>query len=241
MSSKQVRDVAYSRYDSPVQVDYARFANVYDRLVTPHVPIEPSWRCLDVACGKGNFLAFLRFRGVRDFTGVDITASAVEAAAVEFGSQHVAHGAVEAFLAADRQKYRFISALDFIEHIQKSELLAFLGAVAEQLEVGGYLLIRTPNASAPFGMSARYNDITHETCFTVHSLADFTSRFGLHAVEFWDDVGAPRSFLLLCRWILWRMLSGVYKACDFIETGRWTGAPMSRNFWMLLRKNADHQ
>jgi len=238
MATNQYRQIAYSRYRDLVAADYQRFAQVYDRLLTPHIRVEKNWRCLDVACGNGNFLAFLRSKGVENYLGVDITASAVARASQEFGSNRIINQPVDAFLRANSVKYHFISALDFVEHIKKDELVVFLGIVADKLDDDGYLLVRTPNASAPFGMAARYNDVTHEICFTCDSLGEFALRFGFSVVAWWDDVGAPRSLLQACHWALWKLVSALYKTLDFIEMGSWSHAPMTRNFWILLQRTS---
>lgn len=237
MTGNQVDSIAYSRYKTSDQVDYGRFVQTYCRIINQRLSIRTDWRCMDIACGKGNMLAYYRHLGVIDYLGVDLTKNATDVAEREFGSDRVVNIDALEFLANNKNKYELISALDFVEHISKDKLLQFLEMVSYSLSDNGYLLIRTPNPSAPFGMAARYNDITHQTCYSTTAFADIASNFQLKVTKTWEDIGYPRTALQVMQFILWRMLDSVYKTLDFIERGAIRNTPpMTRNYWMLLSK-----
>ena len=147
------RSIAYGHYGPDSSPDYVRFASTYARRLSGRLKLDANWTCLDLACGYGNFLAFLRHSGVRDYLGIDDAASAVRAAQREFGEDHARVGNVFDFLCANTGPYRLLSSLDFIEHLRKDEVFEFLSLAREALEPGGYLLTRTPNAGAPFRMA----------------------------------------------------------------------------------------
>lgn len=233
------RSLAYQRYSPDAIVDYDRMAASYARLVEQHVPVLPEWRCLDLACGYGNFLAYLRAKGITDFVGADLTEAAITCAAKEFGEERVACIDAFEFLKSRKQGFDLISALDFVEHLRPDELFLLLSGVRDGLSKDGLFLVRTPNASAPFGMAARYNDITHELCFTAGALGDVMQRAGFEVIDVWEDIGYPKNILQMFHYITWQCLRLVYRMADAIETGVWGPGILTRNFWMLLRKRED--
>ncbi len=234
--SPDYRSIAYGRYRPDTAPDYARFATAYARRLLGRLNPESDWRCLDLACGYGNFLAFLRHSGVRDFLGIDGAESAVLAAKREFGNEHAAVANVFEFLRAHPGPYRLLSSLDFIEHLRKDEVFEFLALARDALEPGGYLLIRTPNAGAPFGMAARYNDITHEICFTANAIADTLARSGLHAACIWEDTATPQTLAQAMHWLIWQAVRLLFRVADAAETGSWGDGILTRNMWVLARR-----
>lgn len=233
------RNIAYQRYSPDTVVDYNRMATSYERLISQHLQVLPEWHCLDLACGYGNFLAYLRTKGVINFVGVDLTQAAITCAAKEFGQEQVACVDAFDFLKSHKRKFDLISALDFVEHLQPDELFRLLADIHDGLNTDGLFLVRTPNASAPFGMTARYNDITHELSFTSGALGDVMQRAGFEVIDIWEDIGHPKTPLQLAHYVAWQCLRFGYRLADTIETGMWGSGIMTRNFWMLLRKQGE--
>ncbi|MBM3344903.1 MAG: class I SAM-dependent methyltransferase [Betaproteobacteria bacterium] len=230
------RDIAYSRYGTDVRPDYARFADAYARRLSGKLTPEADWRCLDLACGYGNFLAYLRHVGVRDYVGFDGAEPEVLAARREFGEAHVMAGDVVAFLRNRQGTYRLLSGLDFIEHLDKQEVFRFLALARDALEPGGYLLLRTPNAGAPFGMAARYNDITQEVCFTTNAIVDTLARSGLESAHIWEDIPRPHTPRQALHWLSWQVARFALRLANAAETGSWGDGILTRNMWVLARK-----
>lgn len=66
MSTNGYRGTAYRRYEHFVRPDYPRLAASYRRRLDRHLNPRPDWKCLDPACGAGNFLAYFAACGARD-------------------------------------------------------------------------------------------------------------------------------------------------------------------------------
>lgn len=233
------RAIAYGRYGTDVTPDYARFADAYARRLKGKLRPGPDWRCLDLACGYGNFLAYLRHAGVRDFLGIDGAEAAVSVARREFGEARAMTGNVFDFLRSRPGTYRLLSSLDFIEHLGKQEVFGFLALARDALEPGGHLLLRTPNAGAPFGMAARYNDITHEVCFTTTAIVDTLARSGLEATHIWEDIPVPRTPKQALHWLSWQVARFALRLANAAETGSWGDGVLTRNMWVLARRPGD--
>ncbi len=230
------RDIAYRRYDATVRPDYEKFANAYARRLAGKLAIRPDWRCIDIACGYGNFLAYLRKAGVTEYVGIDSAGAATTVAQNEFGANHVTTTDAFDFLRKNEVPQQLVSALDFIEHLHKDEVFEFLALTRLSLVAGGHLLLRTPNANAPFGMAARYNDITHETCFTTGAIEDALSAMGLKTVRIWEDIPRPGTPMQLFHWLAWQSVRAVFRVANAVETGLPGDGVLTRNMWVLARK-----
>lgn len=231
--------IAYQRYRDFEPCDYSAFASYYRRKLAGHLSIRQDWFCLDVACGFGNFLAYLRQAGVQSYVGIDSSVDAANAAKLEFGEQCVVQRDVFDFITSTDGRVDFISALDFFEHIGKSDLYKLIFLLNARQLTGGLLLIRTPNANGLFGAAARYADITHEVCFTPASLGDVLSRCGYSVQSVWEDGPAPGSVKQTMHWIIWQLVRIGIRAVNSAETGSWGDGVLTRNMWVLAKKSHD--
>jgi 2-polyprenyl-3-methyl-5-hydroxy-6-metoxy-1,4-benzoquinol methylase len=230
------RERAYTRYLPDAAFDHHRYAASYARRIDRALPLRGEWRCLDIACGYGNFLAYLRRKGVERFVGIDASQAAVSVAAREFGSDRVSRADAFEFLSGCRGTFDLISAIDFLEHLTKDELYILLDAMHGALAPGGLLLARVPNAQAPFGMAARYNDITHELGFTTGCLTDVLSGARFSVVTVWEDHGRPTTTRQFAHWLAWQCARFVLRCIDAAETGSWGDGVLTRNMWVLARR-----
>ena len=231
--------IAYSRYGDYGELNYSAFINYYRRKLTAHLDIRQSWNCLDLACGFGNFLSYLSQVGVEKFIGVDGSVEATYHARREFGESHVITADVFKYLTSVDNSFDLISALDFIEHINKKDMFRLLILISKRQLLGGWLLIRTPNANGLFGQSARYADITHEICFTPDSLSDVLSRCGYSVQSVWEDGPAIGSVKQTMHWFVWQIVRFGIRAINAAETGCWGDGVLTRNMWVLARKSKD--
>lgn len=230
------RQIAYQRYSDFEPCDYAAFSDYYRRKLTNRLSTRQDWHCLDLACGFGNFLSYLRQAGVQSYVGIDSSVDATDAAKQEFGEQHVVHADVFEYIASTSNRIDFISSLDFVEHLGKSDLYKLLFLANARQPSGGLMLIRTPNANGLFGAAARYADITHEVCFTPAALGDVLSRCGYSVESVWEDGPAVGSMKQTMHWIVWQIVRFGIRLVNAAETGRWGDGVLTRNMWVLAKK-----
>jgi SAM-dependent methyltransferase len=236
MITENYRHVAYSRYETFPVPDYSRLAGSYRRKMGGRLDLKPDDNCLDLACGFGNFLGYLKEEGVGSYAGVDSSEVAVSTANRYLGEDCAVHGDVVQYLTQTRLQYSLVSALDFIEHLSKDEIFHLLPLVRSIQPVGGRLLLRTPNAASPFGMSARYGDITHEVCFTSAALADVLRSNGYQVISCWEDGPTLGTVKQSLHWLAWNIVRGIIGLASAAESGAWGDAIYTRNFWLLARK-----
>jgi 2-polyprenyl-3-methyl-5-hydroxy-6-metoxy-1,4-benzoquinol methylase len=172
---------------------------------------------LDFGCGTGDFLYHLKQKGYKNFYGVDISPQQVE-----YCRQHITDRVEKVngmdFLKGKQGVYDLIAAHDVLEHIPKEQTLEFLHLSKEALKKNGTLIIRVPNMSNPFGLDARYNDMTHEIGFTSKSLNQALEISGFKDIRILSPREIPvRSFPNLVRKILVKILHAALRFCFYIQ------------------------
>lgn len=187
-------------------LDAASLKSHFDRLgkwywarLKHNLPKKIDAKCLDMPCGYGNFLYFLRSKGYVDIRGYDLDESQVELAKLLGLPAFV--GDVFEVLATE-EKYDLISSFDFIEHVSKDDALRFLGLCRSRLIENGLLILRAPCADGPFGAHDANNDITHEWSMTSNVLKTILEMSGFSKVEILDERPQPTSFVETIRWLV---------------------------------------
>ena len=113
----------------------------------PLLPADKNAAVLDIGCGMGEFLLFLKQRGHHNIEGVDISGHLIEYCRQLVGCPATQIAELRGFLETRRGRYDLIYLGDVIEHLPKPELLLNLEAIRNALCPGGFLLVRTNNAA----------------------------------------------------------------------------------------------
>jgi 2-polyprenyl-3-methyl-5-hydroxy-6-metoxy-1,4-benzoquinol methylase len=165
---------------TPEQFDLASnsFARDYQKIM----PTNKEVSILDVGCGVGHFLYYLKKNGYRNYYGIDVSPQQVEYC-TKYITDKVEVADAEIFLAQMAEQYDLIVAHDVVEHIPKDDVLSLLNLVFHALKKGGVFIMRVPNMSNPFGLDARYNDFTHELGFTAKSVYQVLWISGFREIE----------------------------------------------------------
>lgn len=172
------------------------------------LPADRGAPVLDVGCGSGQFLHFLRGEGFTDLSGVDLDAKQVEIGQELGLNCHC----VDVFdhLADESATFGLVAMLDILEHFTREELFPLLEAISARLRPGGRLIVSVPNAESPDANRAIYADITHEIAFTPTSLEEMLFCHGLKVSAFLDPWPAPVSPIRRA----YRMVSGLARAAE---------------------------
>jgi len=216
----------------------------HQRILKPHLPLNPDSAVLDVGCGMGFALESLRQLGYRHLEGFDTDKNQV-ALAQKGGLPVVWAENPLSFLAERAGSKDLILCLDVLEHVPKTGQLAFASAIRQALKPGGRVILTVPNASSALASRWRYIDFTHETSFTEHSI-DFLlfnsgfSKISVFASEFgvrpkW--IFFPRKSTLL--WALFQFYRLWRRGEMIAELGPEQGRaiPLSLNLLVVADRN----
>jgi 2-polyprenyl-3-methyl-5-hydroxy-6-metoxy-1,4-benzoquinol methylase len=207
----------------------------WDSVFGRHLPPSRSSAVIDIGCGSGGFVHYLRQVGYRNVLGIDISEEQV-AIASALGIPGIFSGDLRDHLAARPSAYGVVIARDVIEHFSKEEGLDLLILIKEALGPAGVCLIQTVNAESPFSLRQRWDDLTHETVYTAHSLET-----ALQLAGFRDAASFPvppvfrYSLRSAVRSVLWKGIEGLWRSALLIESGD-RGGILTSNLITVARK-----
>ncbi len=230
----------YSRTHGAAAPD-ATAADPDPRVLESHfgrfLPEDRGARILELGCGAGAFLRFLRARGHRAIEGVERDEGSLAAARARGTVEAVRGDAVEA-LRARPGSCACVVAVDFLEHFRKDELFPLLDLVAAALVPGpdSAFVGRVPNADGVAWGRVRYGDLTHELAFTANSLRQALRAAGFDAIEVRAEEPVVTGARSLLRWLLWKPLRAALRLSLFAESYAHEGALLTPNLIFRARR-----
>ncbi len=209
---------AYSAINPATDEGYEISNRFYRRLVLPLLPASRTTRILDAASGIGYLVETLRNAGYSSVDAIDISPEQVEIARQRGISVEQADALT--YLAGVKSVYDVILALDFIEHLDRNEILRFLDLCMQALRPGGRIIVKTPNANSPLASRSRFRDLTHELCFTEQSLSEAFLACGLKIIHIGGEPTRPWTFAGWVRWVVAKVIRTAWKTYLVAELGR---------------------
>lgn len=173
---------------------------------------------MDLGCGDGSFVRFLRESGYDNVLGVDGSEEQVSAAK-ENGIDRVARADLKEFLENRAGEFDLIVARDVLEHFTKDEVLEVCDVVLRALKPAGKFMVQVPNGEALFCGRARYGDFTHELSFTQTSLRQVLLEAGFECFTASQMGPVPTGPRPMIRWLIWSFVNLILRLCLLAETG----------------------
>jgi 2-polyprenyl-3-methyl-5-hydroxy-6-metoxy-1,4-benzoquinol methylase len=207
------------------------FQGVYRRFL----PSSRDAEILEVGCGTGSFLHFLKGEGYRHVHGIDAGDEQVTAAR-RLGVESVEVADATLYLAAHREGYDFIAALDVIEHFTKDEALEFLDLTHGALRPGGRILLRTPNADSPYHSWIQHADFSHEVTFTPRSIAQVLRVAEFTGIEVYPLEPYVHGFASAGRRLLWLGVKQLIRLYLLVEQGTAGSGVFTANLCAIAQK-----
>lgn len=185
----------------------------FEKNFEPILPVNKKARILDIGCGAGYFLQYVRSLGYAYFLGIDLSKEQIDFCKKKHLGQHVALITdVKKFLSGKKLAFDFIMMNDVIEHIPKDDIIDVLSLVYASLSRGGRLVVKTANLKHRWGMAVRYMDFTHTTGFTEESLRQVLYLSGFRNVIFVSESHPIHDIQSFLRVTLKYMLELIYRA-----------------------------
>lgn len=175
-AEKQIGKKAPIFYDEKTEQFYTYFSEIWDNKAgiqkiyesyLPYLKFKSDELVLDIGCGSGEFLGFLKKNNV-NAKGIDLNPVEVERAR-QLGLNAECAEAME-FLRHCDEKFNAISLIEVIEHVPQEQHMELLMLAREKLTHQGILLIETINPLHSAGVNGFYTDPTHTRPVTVDYL-----------------------------------------------------------------------
>ena len=161
--------IYYNRFHDGTEEHFNEMARHMELSLTAMLPPERELPVVDIGCGQGFALEALRRLGFIKLEGLEISQEQAEVAR-HHGFKVALVTDTDEWFAAHRSQFILVLLLDVLEHVQVSSQIAFLRRIKDCLLPGGRLIVQVPNANSILAARWRYNDYTHYSSFTEHSL-----------------------------------------------------------------------
>ena len=225
--NQDFRKNLYNKYVSTFKIfieddNPASIKSVFEICRRRYLPLlsglpDKDMRILELGCGSGYLLQFLRGEGYDNLFGIDISEQQIEKARTR--GLKVENADTFEFFSANKTKYDVVFALDFIEHFYKDELLDLFTGINNTMEKNGILIIHTPNGQGLFPGRNIYGDLTHLTIFSPNSLTQILKITGFDDIKFFETGPVSKNFVGFIRLVLWKIVKLIVKLIRIIETG----------------------
>lgn len=148
------------------------------------LPQNKTAKILDLGCGVGEFVGYCVEKGFKDVIGVDTSTENIKYCKSFYeGVTFIQADIFEYLDNPNENKFDCIIFNDVIEHLTKDEVIEILNKIKESLNIGGNVIIKTPNMANPFVNTAgRYIDFTHELGFTEFSIRQCMKAVGFSEI-----------------------------------------------------------
>lgn len=198
-------------------------------VIRRHVPADRKIRILDVGCGAGDVLFWLKKASYDNLQGFDVSPEMVSLAH-ESGVPEVALGSIaETLPAIGDETFDVVIAFDILEHFTKSEAFDILDGIFRVMKSGGVLVLHVPNAEGIFGAKIVHGDLTHETAFTQTSMRQTLSAVGFDHIRSYEDRPVVHGAKSAMRSLIWGVGSSPFRLLHAAETGS-PNCILSQNF-----------
>jgi len=185
------KNIYLTKYNQTLNYDNTKkefnlYNNYFYRNYKNYLPSDRSANILDIGCGNGIFLRFLKKMNFYNSEGFDLSIENVEECK-KFGLS-VDFGDAFEYLSQNNKKYSVIVLNDVIEHIPKNEVVDKMQLLKSHLEDGGYVIVKTLNMSNPISVNTLYCDFTHEYGYTEKNIVQVFSLAGFNNCEVHETI-----------------------------------------------------
>ena len=164
---------------------------------------------MDLGCGCGSHLYWLKESGYTRLEGVDRSPEQV-AGAHSLGLNFVKEGDIfDHLVQRQSESADVVLAFDVIEHLGKEEAFQFADEVFRILTPGGLFILHLPNGEGFLFGSVAFNDLTHELILTSGSLGQLLRCAGFSNVRAFEDKPIVHGPISAARYLIWMAVRSI--------------------------------
>ena len=192
-----------------VKNDFKSKVAWYAHFFRNYLPKDLDAPILDIPCGHGNFLYFLKSKGYRNIIGMDIDVERVSVARKLDLPADVGDALIR---IKDFKNLAMIVSLDFLEHIEKNQAYNFLLNCRRALRQDGLLIVRVPFLDSLLGAYDLGNDFTHKWAANSGVIVDLFYEAGFSHALVKDERPVPYKPLNYIRLGVFYVMMGLTQA-----------------------------
>jgi len=213
--------------------DFARWADA--RYFPQFSSLPKTASILELGCGHGRMLRYLKTKGFTNAIGVDVSQEQVDL--VQAAGLRADCSDIFEYLKFHSGKFDLIIAIDVVEHFTQSELLDLFDLIRSALKPSGAVLLQTVNGEGLFPGHIIFGDLTHQTIFNPSSMEQLLKLTGFRDVRFTGSEPLSSGLVGILRSLIWKCVTFSMNVIRKVESGK-TQAIWTENF-VTSAKRAD--
>lgn len=219
-----------------LQKRYDLFYKYFNKNYFKFLPRNKDASILEVACGMGQFLYFLRKKGYTKIHAFDLDSVNVHQCH-KLGFKFVEQGNLYKKLNQFKDEmFDVIIMNDIIEHIPREKTLEVLETIKKKLKPEGILIIKTVNCNNVYGISSYFSDFTHLVGYTSEKIRHVGMLSGFKNITVYNLYLCSGFELIDFFFKILFIFSYKFKRIFFILNGRLSDNVFSKNILAILKK-----
>jgi 2-polyprenyl-3-methyl-5-hydroxy-6-metoxy-1,4-benzoquinol methylase len=217
--SKYVKAYTHVKYGDLTLRHFEKNFSVWDKYylkIFDDVNLNASF--LDLGCGNGVFLHYLKARGFKNLKGIDVSEDYINEG-IKLGIENISKIDIYEELHNDN-KYDIIIARDVMEHFEKDEVFEIFELIFNKLQPGGKFILQVPNGDGINVGLIYYSDFTHSTLLTESSLNQMALTIGFKEVSVLPTGPVATGLTSLIRILIWGVIIRIVNFIRLVETGK---------------------
>lgn len=178
----------------------------WDSRISAFLPANTSTAFLDLGCGNGDFLLYLKTRGFGNITGVEYSGEMKVISEKSVQGIRIIESDATDFLRNSDQQFDFILCAHLLEHFEKTKVVETFKLARKCLRPGGLFVVMTPNFASPFGLPISFGDFTHITHFSGPAMAQLAGLANLEIMHIGGNGPVAFGGKGIIRSLLWKTL-----------------------------------
>jgi cyclopropane fatty-acyl-phospholipid synthase-like methyltransferase len=181
--------------------------------------LEKTSSMLEIGCGHGRILNYLKQKGFTNVKGIDVSEEQIELA--RKNGLHAERADVFEYLKSQSPaNLDCIIAIDFVEHFTKEELLRLFELLHVAMKPDAVLLLQTVNGEGLFPRQIIYGDLTHSTILSPGSMSQLLSATGFHDMKHIECAPVASGMKGTLRSLAWNVIRAGANAIRRIESNK---------------------
>jgi 2-polyprenyl-3-methyl-5-hydroxy-6-metoxy-1,4-benzoquinol methylase len=178
----------------------------WDSRISSFLPGNKKAAFLDLGCGNGDFLLYLKTLGFDNITGVEYSGEMKSISERSVQGIRIVESDATDFLRSSTGSYDFILCAHLLEHFEKTKVLETFKLAKDRLNPGGLFVVMTPNFASPFGIPIAFGDFTHITHFSGPSMAQLAGLAGFEIRYIGGNGPVAFGWKGMIRSLLWKAI-----------------------------------